>query len=166
MASAPRFTASSMNEFPSAFAPCKAKNSAPFCTLRESHVTCRISMLPEEPSSVASAPRRSPLNFFPVFDSAAWTECFRGASCSVVVVVFTCCSGLSVIFILMPALRFRPRDLFRWCSELHSELHRQLCAAPKLPSRRRYLICCKAAANQKGIETELQTHLCHFPHRL
>src|SRR2546430_12771351 len=77
-----------------------------------------------EPGSVASVPRRSSLNLFPVFDPAAWTECFRGASCSVVVVVLTCCSGLSDIFILMPALPFRPGDLFRCCSELHSELHR------------------------------------------
>src|SRR5947207_15680160 len=84
-------------------------------------------MLCAEPGSVASVPRRSSLNLFPAFDPAAWTECFRGASCSVVVVVLTCCSGLGDIFILMPALPFRPGDLFRCCSELHSELHRQLC---------------------------------------
>src|SRR5215469_4719174 len=115
-----------------------------------------------ELGTAASAPERSSLNFFPVFDLAAWTECFSGASCSVAVGVLTCRFGLSVIFILMPALPFRPRDLYRWCSELH----RQFCAAPKLHSRSRYLIRCKTTANQKGIETQLQTRLRHFPHRL
>src|SRR5215469_7302569 len=115
-----------------------------------------------EPGSVASVPRRSSLKFFPVFDPADWTECFRGASCSVVVLVFTCCSGLSVIFILMPALPFRPGDLFRWCSELH----RQSRTTPKFHSRLGYLICCKPTANQNGIETQLQTRLRDFPHRL
>src|SRR6266568_1213541 len=119
-------------------------------------------MCSAEPGSVASAPTRSWFNFFPVFDPAAWTECFRGASCSVVAVVLTCCSGLSVIFILMPALPFRPGDLFRWCSELHG----QFCAPPKLHSRRGYLIRCKAAANQEGIETQLQTRLRYLPYRL
>src|SRR5947208_7017005 len=118
-----------------------------------------------EPGSVASVPWRSSLNLFPVFDPAAWTECFRGASCSVVVVVLTCCSGLSDIFIRMPALRFRPGGLFRCCSGLHCELHRPLCAPPKFHSRR-HLTYCKTAANQKGIETQLQTRLRHFPHRL
>src|SRR5690242_2279033 len=92
-----------------------------------------------ELGSVAPAPRRSSLNFFPVFDPATWTECFSGASWSVVVVVLTCRSGLRVLFILMPVPSFRPGDLFCWCSELHSELHRQFCAAPKLHSRRRCL---------------------------
>src|SRR5215470_5222078 len=106
-----------------------------------------MSMRSAELGNAASAPERSSLNFFPVFDPAAWTDCFRGDSCSVVVVVLTCCSGLSVIFILMPALPFRPDDLFRWCSELH----RQFCASPKRRSRRGYLIRCKTAANQKRI---------------
>src|ERR1041384_881114 len=116
-----------------------------------------------EPGSVASsALERSSLNLFAVFDPAAWTGCFKDASCSVVVVVLTCCSGLSDIFILMPALPFLPGDLFRWCSELHG----QFCTAPKLHSRLRHLIRSKTAANQKGIETQLQTRLRHFPHRL
>src|SRR5215472_51415 len=108
-----------------------------------------------EPGSAAPAPRMSSLNFFPVFDAAAWTECFRGVSWSIVVVVFTCRFGLSVIFILMPALPFRPCDLFRWCSELH----RQFGAVPKFRSRLGYLIGCKPTANQNGIEAQLQTRL-------
>src|SRR5207248_3218656 len=39
MVTEPRFTASSINVFPSALAPCNAKKSAPFSTLRESQVT-------------------------------------------------------------------------------------------------------------------------------
>src|SRR5690348_7919092 len=104
-----------------------------------------------EPGSVASAPERSSLNLFPVFDPAAWTECFRGASCSVVVVVLTCCSGLSDIFILTPALPFRPGDLLRRCSELYG----QFCTTPKLHSGSGHLIRSKTAANPKGIETQL-----------
>src|SRR5215470_20017750 len=115
-----------------------------------------------ELGTAASAPERSSLNFFPVFDPAAWTECFSGASCSVAVVVLTCRFGLSVIFILMPALPFRPRDLYRWCSELH----RQFGAVPKFRSRLGYLIRCKPTANQNGIETQLQTRLRDLPHRL
>src|SRR5215469_17069813 len=115
-----------------------------------------------ELGTAASAPERSSLNFFPVFDPAACTECFRGASCSTVAVVLTFCSGLSVIFILMPALPFRPGDLFRWCPELH----RQSRTTPKFHSRLGYLICCKPTTNQNGIETQLQTRLRDFPHRL
>src|SRR5215472_11444222 len=114
-----------------------------------------------ELGAVASAPERSSLSFFPVFDPA-WTECFSGTSCSAVAVVLTFCSGLSVIFILMPALPFRPGDLFRWCPELH----RQFCAAPKFHSRRGYLIRCKTTANQKRVHPQLQTCLRYFPHRL
>src|SRR5579859_1098285 len=122
-------------------------------------------MWPAELGSVASEPRRSSLNFLPIFDPATWTECFSVASW-LVVVFLTCRSGPSVIFILMPALPFRPGDFPRWCSELHSELHRQLCTTPKLRSRRGYLICCKTAANQQGIKTQLQARLRYFPHCL
>src|SRR5215472_844687 len=121
-----------------------------------------MSMWSAELGSMASAPRRSSLNFFPVFDPAAWTECFRGASCSVEVVVLTCCFGLSVIFILMSALPFRPGDLFR----RYSELHRQFRAVPKLHSRRGYLSRSKTAANQNRFKAQLQTGLRHFAHRL
>src|SRR5919109_2698694 len=123
-------------------------------------------MWPAEPGSVACGPRRSSLSFFPVFDPATWTGCFSVGSLSVVVVILTCCFGLRVIFILMPALPFRPDDLLRWCSELHSELHGQFCTLPKLRSCCGHLIRCKTAANQKGIETQLQTRFRHFPHRL
>src|SRR5260370_405283 len=45
MATAPRLIASSINVFPSAFAPCNAKKSEPGRTVRESQATWQISSL-------------------------------------------------------------------------------------------------------------------------
>jgi len=62
----------------------------------------------------------------------------------------------------MPALPFRLGYLCRRCPELHGQLR----SAPYLDSRRWHLTSCKTAANQEGIQSELQTRLRYFPYGL
>src|SRR5215472_12065894 len=151
-----------MKALPSAFAPGSAKNTAPCSTLRESQLTCSISTRSAALGKTVSTPRSSSLSFFRVLDPAAWTDGFRGVSWSVVVEWFTCFSRPGAMFILMPALPFWLEDLCRRCPELH----RQLRTGPHLSPRRRHLTDCQTAANQEGVHPQLQTRLCHFPHRL
>src|SRR6266849_3295902 len=151
-----------MNLFPSAFAPCRAKNSAPGRTFRESQVTWRISRALAPAGSAIPTPSNTSLSFLPVSVALARAEFFRWLSVRFVATSCTCSSWLNPIFILMPDSPAWPRNFCRRCSELHRDLR----TTPHLRSRGRGLICCKTAANENRLQPQLPARLCHLPHPL
>src|SRR5260370_3344518 len=91
-----------MNLFPSALAPCNAKNSAPGRTFRESQATWRISRPLAPAGKVVSTPWNTSLSFVPLSAALAREECFRWLSIWFVAASCICSSWLNPIFILMP----------------------------------------------------------------
>src|SRR5258708_8534262 len=151
-----------MKVFPSAFAPCKAKKSAPGCTFRESQATWRISRLLAPARRAVSTPWSTSLSLLPLSVALARAEFFRWLSTCFVTASGTCSSWLNPIFILMPDPRERVRDLWCRCSELHGDL----CAPPHFRSCGRRLIRSKTAANDNWLQPQSKANFCHPPHLL
>src|SRR5882672_11003840 len=163
MAIAPRCTASWTNAFPSAFAPCNAKNSAPSCTFRESQVTWRISRWLATEGTVISVPSNNSASFLRGSAFLWWGDGFRGVSTWFVASPRACSSSwLNPIFILMPGPLVRLRDLWCRCPELHGDLG----PVSDSCSRRWRLIGCKARANQNRLQPKANASLGHLTHRL
>src|SRR6266404_751227 len=161
MAIAPRCTASCTNAFPSAFAPRNAKNSAPGCTFRESHVTWRISSLLATEGTVVCVPSNNSTSFLRRSAFFWWADGFRGVSTWFVASPRACSSSwLNPIFILMPGPLVRLRDFWCRCPELHGDLS----PASDSCSRRRRLIGCKACANQHRLQPQSNAGLGNLAH--
>src|SRR5713226_6785290 len=151
-----------MKVFPSSFAPCKAKKSAPGCTFRESQATWRISSLLAPADRAVSTPWSNSLSFLPLSVELARAEFFRWLSTWFVAASGTCSSWLTPIFILMPDPLERVRDLWCRCSELHGDL----CAPPHFRSCGRRLIRSKTAANENRFQPQSKAYRSYLPHRL
>src|SRR5260370_38739383 len=151
-----------MNSFPSALAPCKAKKSAPACTLRESQATWRIPRLLAPAGRLTCAPCNPSISFFRTSPGFAWAERFRWRSACFVAASCTCSSGLNPILILVPCSPERLCNLWCRCPELHGDL----CTALHLRSRRWRLICSKTAANKNWVQPQSQANLGDVAHCL
>src|SRR6266850_239916 len=160
MAIAPRFTASWINAFPSAFAPCKAKNRAPCCTFRESQATWRISRLHAAGGTAICVPWNNSVSFLRM-GPFSWADGFNGVLSWLVAASLDCSSSwLNSIFILTPGPLVRLRDFWSCCPELHGDL----CSSPDPCSCRRHLIRCKARANQDRLQPQSNAGLCDLAH--
>src|SRR2546427_5128150 len=151
-----------MNTFPSAFAPCKAKKSAPACTFRESQATWPISRVLAPADRVVSTPWNTSLSFFRSSKRPACTECFRWLSAWFVAASCICSSWLNPILILVPCSLEQLCNLWCRCPELHCDL----CAALHLRSRRWRLIRSKTAANGNRVQPQSKTNLRDGAHCL
>src|SRR5260370_41209441 len=161
MAAAPRDTASRIKAFPSALAPCSAKNSAPGCTLRESQATWRISRSPAPAGTLASTPANKALSLLlrpAMRPSMEWPRSLF-ASFAVESLFFSSVC-VNPILILMSGPPVRLGGLPRRRAELHGHLRSASHLGPSL----RMLFHSKITSNQQRLEPEVQTHLRDLPH--
>src|ERR1700721_1585938 len=151
-----------MNVFPSALAPCKAKNNPPGRTFRESQATWQISILAAPEGRVTSTPWNTAVSVFRSSRELAWAVCFRWLSTWFVAASCTCSSWLNPILILVPCSLEWLRNLWCRCPELHGDPR----AAPRLRSRRWRLIGSKTTANENRVQSQSKTHLRYVAHGL
>src|SRR5271163_1733680 len=110
-----------MNVFPSAFAPCSAKNSARGCTLRESQATWRISSSSADAGTLATTPCSKSRNFIFRTETRDCDESSRRSSAWFVLELLASSSWLNPVLILVPDSRVRLRFLLERCPELHGD---------------------------------------------
>src|ERR1700722_2525985 len=162
IAAAPRETASRTNAFPSACAPCRAKNSARGLTFRESQAICRISSSCAAGGTFASVPGNKSRSFKLRLETRVGDDSCRPSSAWFVLELLVSSIGLNPVLILIPDSRACLRFLLERCPELHGDSR----AASDFRSRRWRLIGCKIAANQHRIEPQPQSDIRHLAHGL
>src|SRR4029077_235146 len=151
-----------MNAFPSAFAPCSAKKTARGWTLRESHVTWRISSSSANGGTLASVPCNKSRSFMIRLATGVGDESARPSPACLVLELLVSSSWLNPVLILIPVSCAWLRFLLVGCPELHGDFR----AASHSCARRRRLIHCKVAANQHRIEPKPQGSARYLAHRL
>src|SRR5205823_1559439 len=149
--------------FPSALAPCSAKNSARGCTFRESQATCRISKSPEVTGTLVSVPSSTAVSFIVRFKTGPRVPFPTGSSPGSAGDLRSCSFvWFKLRLILMSATLAGSHGFRRRCPELHGDFR----ASPHPRSWRRSLLGSKITANQNWLESQSQTHTGYFTHGL